>query len=355
MPKTSTKDAREAAKKSLETQQGQHKQTALQTKAQTVREMLELFKPEIKKSLLRNIDPDYVISTTMTAMRQTPQLLECTPISLLAGVMQSVALGLRLDGPLGHAYLLPFKNNKRNVREAQFVTGYRGYIDMGHRSPHVKSIAAAVVREGDAFEYSRGSEDSLKHKPLNAKGKVTHAYAYAHLVKGGFIFTVLTRDEVERRRNLSPGKNSDAWKNHWDKMAMKTAIRDLAPYLPMAVGFQKAAALDEMAEAGVPQELDIGDLGQVENATWQETAKESPPQEPEPKEAGDSSQEKGELFEETRPASEVLLERVSTAKSAKELDVVMKLIERHSREKTLKPEDAAKISEAIDKKQEEFK
>ena len=72
--------------------------------------------------------------------------------------MQAVQLGLE-PGLLGHCYILPYK------REATFIIGYKGMIDLARRSGHIQSIYAHAVHENDEFEYELGLHPKLEHKP----------------------------------------------------------------------------------------------------------------------------------------------------------------------------------------------
>ena len=76
--------------------------------------------------------------------------------------MVASSLGLEF-GPLGHCYLVPYKNKGRD--EAQFQLGYKGKIDLAWRSGKLLSIAAREVCENDEFDYSLGGDASVTHKP----------------------------------------------------------------------------------------------------------------------------------------------------------------------------------------------
>jgi recombination protein RecT len=61
----------------------------------------------------------------------------------------------------------------------------------------------------------------------------------------------LWAEEVEDVKKSSKAGNFGPWKTHEDEMWRKTAIRRLAKYLPLSVEFAKAAAVDELADAGI--------------------------------------------------------------------------------------------------------
>lgn len=50
-------------------------------------------------------------------------LQECEPATVLSGALLGESLGLSPSPQLGQYYLVPFNNNKRGVKEAQFQLG----------------------------------------------------------------------------------------------------------------------------------------------------------------------------------------------------------------------------------------
>lgn len=236
----------------------------LSAKADDVRSLLTKHKSQIALALPRHLSIDRMLRVALTAINNTPKLLECTKATLFAAVIQAAQLGLEPDNTLGLCYFIPFRNTRRNQTECQFVIGYRGLLDLARRSGGLATIEARVVREGDAFDYQFGLEPQCIHIP--AKGgdptdrPITFVYAIAHL-KGltpphDAQFDVLSRAEVERIRGRSRAGNDGPWVTDWPEMAKKTALRRLCKLLPVSVEVTRAVNLDELADAGVPQELD---------------------------------------------------------------------------------------------------
>lgn len=219
---------------------------------------------QIQRALPNVVSSDRFLRIALTELRTNPRLLECTPESVVGSIIQAAQLGLVLDRVLGQGYLVPYQNKKpggEKVWECQFQPGYRGYILLSHNSEKLKSLSAQVVREGEKFGYEYGTDPYLRHTPDEAfeKEDVTHVYAIVHYTNGGFDFEVMTTAAVERIRQMSKAPDSPAWKNSWDEMAKKTVIRRLAKRLPVSAenpNIVKAAALDEAADAGVPQNND---------------------------------------------------------------------------------------------------
>ena len=143
-------------------------------------------------------------------------------------MMSAAQLGLEVGDSLGYGYLVPYNQT------CTFVLGYRGMIELAHRSGKIKSLHADVVFEGDFFDFEQGTSPSLKHKPSfsSEKKEMTHAYACASLVGGGNQFVVLSKEEVEESRKSS--KSSGIWAKHYAEMAKKTALRKLFKLLPVS-------------------------------------------------------------------------------------------------------------------------
>ena len=229
-------------------------------KKNNIRSLLEKSKAQIAMALPKHLNADRIVRVAMTSIQRTPKLLECDPISLVGAIIQSSQLGLEPDGVLGHAYLVPFKNSKKNRMEVQFIPGYKGLIDLARRSGQVVSISAHIVYDKEQFELKFGFDETLEHTPLppSKRGEAKGVYACARLKDGSVHFEWLWAEEVEEIKKSSKAGNFGPWKTHPAEMWRKTAIRRLAKYLPLSVEFSKAAAYDELADAGVnTQEFDL--------------------------------------------------------------------------------------------------
>lgn len=241
------------------TQQGQivpHTQ-----RVTTLRTLLDKSKKQIALALPKHMTADRMLRIAMTSAQRNPGLLECTPESFCGAIIQSAQLGLEPDGVLGHAYLIPFYNGKKRVKEVQFMPGYKGLVDLSRRSGNISTIYAQVVHANDKFDYCYGLDPDLTHKPTQEDdtGEIIAVYAVAHLRDGGRQFEVMLTREVESIRKQSKernkGRESPAWSEHTGEMYKKTVLRRLCKMLPVSVELQKAVALDEHEEAGIPQDL----------------------------------------------------------------------------------------------------
>lgn len=222
-----------------------------------VRELLanDAAKKQLAAIAAKHMSPERMMKVVANAMRTTPTLANCEPLSMLGALMTCAAMGLEPNTVLGHAYLVPFKNNKKGVTEVQVIIGYKGLIDLARRSGHITAISAGVhYSDDDLWEYEEGTDARLRHRPGDQEGEKLHAYAIAKFKDGGHAFVVLPWKHVIKIRNGSQNWQSavkfnstqrNPWHTHEDAMAMKTAIRALSKYLPLSVEFQMAQEVDE--------------------------------------------------------------------------------------------------------------
>lgn len=222
-----------------------------------VKHMLEQNKHVIAQALPKHMNPERLMRVAITSVTSNPALLECYVPTLIGGIIQCSQMGLEPNTVLGHAYLIPFKNAKKNRKDAQVVIGYKGLIDLARRSGQIVSIAAHAVRENDTFEYEYGLTEKLRHVPAEGeRGTITHFYAVAHMKDGGHAFEVMTNAAVTKIRNSGNGKSNPVWSDHFEEMGRKTAIRRLAKYLPLSVEMATAVAMEDTAARGEAQNLE---------------------------------------------------------------------------------------------------
>jgi len=227
--------------------------------------ILKQMKPQIQMALPRHLDVDRMLRIVLTTVQRTPKLLDCTRDSLLGCIVSCAQLGLEPDGLLGHAYLLPFFNSRRNITECQLIVGYKGLRKLAMQSGEVSSISARVVHEKDEFEYEYGLGEKLRHIPSDADdpGKLIYAYAIFRMKDGGHHFDVMTVREINRIRDRSKSyqanKGSSPWTTDYDEMAKKTVFRRASKMAPASIEDKtfRAISLNDAADSGLPQ--DIGD------------------------------------------------------------------------------------------------
>lgn len=227
------------------------------SQAAVVRQAIEQQGARFRAVLPAGFDDARFQNLILTAVKAKPGLMECFTtepgrVSVLLAAMQAAEIGLEPDTPLQEAWLLPRRNNGH--MECQLSIGYRGYIKLARRSGEIKSLRANVVRVGDEFRYGYGlEEDILDHTPAPSadRGELLYAYAVARYKDGGYDFVVLDRGEVESRRARSDGWKSEKsrpyspWTTDPAAMWRKSAVRELAKWIPQSAQFARAVDSDE--------------------------------------------------------------------------------------------------------------
>ena len=227
------------------------------TKSMTIPDMVKAMLPEIKKALPSVMTPERFTRIALSALNNTPQLQQCTPLSFIAALLNSAQLGLEPNTPLGQAYLIPYKN--KGVMEVQFQIGYKGLIDLAYRNGQMQTIQAQEVYENDFFEYEFGLEPKLIHRPAYSdRGELVYFYGLFRTVNGGYGFTVMSKADMDAfAKTYSKGFESDysPWKGNYIEMAKKTVIKQALKYAPIKTDFQRALSTDETIKTKLSDEM----------------------------------------------------------------------------------------------------
>lgn len=227
------------------------------TKSMSITDMIKAMQPEIKKALPSVITPERFTRMAISSLNNTPELQNCTPISFLAALMNAAQLGLEPNTPLGHAYLIPYKN--KGTYECQFQIGYKGLIDLAYRNGQMQTIQAQSVYENDYFEYEFGLESKLVHRPaFEDRGEVTYFYGLFRTVNGGYGFSVMSKAEMDayaKQYSKAFDSSYSPWKTCYEEMAKKTVIKQALKYAPIKTDLQKVLSSDESIKKSIAQDM----------------------------------------------------------------------------------------------------
>jgi len=218
---------------------------------------------QIGKIVTQGINPQRLVRQAVTLCSENPELLKCTQQSIILGVVKAAELGLELSGPLGHAYLVPrftkIPGTTQKAMMAIFQVGWKGLVALAFRQGNVASLPVRCVHANDRFEIVYGDEQRLIHEPdLNKeRGDVIGYYAAVKYVNGGRDFEYMTKQQVIDHKEKYGGKGP-GWSSAFDKMAMKTVLRQLCSRLSMCPEAQKQAMEEEYAELGVAPVRQLG-------------------------------------------------------------------------------------------------
>lgn len=219
------------------------------------------------KNLVNNTlgDPargDRFIANITSAVAVNPELQKCDAGTILAGALLGESLNLQPSPQLGQFYLIPFESkakykNGQMIKpasvKAQFVLGYKGYIQLALRTGQYKRLNVLEVKNGELtgwdpfeerFHEMHFIEDFEKRASMPTVGYIAH-FEYIN----GFEKTLYwTADQMMAHADkYSPAfsakayqkllngeipqdelwKYSSFWYKDFDGMAKKTMLRQL--------------------------------------------------------------------------------------------------------------------------------
>lgn len=198
-----------------------------------------------------------------SAVAINPTLQECDAGTILAGALLGESLLLQPSPQLGQFYLVPFESKAKRDRQgnvikpaclkAQFVLGYKGYIQLALRTGQYKRLNVLEVKSGELggwdpfeerFHEMHFIEDFEKRAAMPTVGYIAH-FEYIN----GFQKTLYwTADQMMSHADkYSPAfsaaaykkllngeipqnelwKYSSFWYKDFDGMAKKTMLRQL--------------------------------------------------------------------------------------------------------------------------------
>jgi len=188
---------------------------------------LEKMRPELEKALPAHVSVDKFERVTQTAVQRQPDLLDVDRRSLFGAVVQCASDGLVPDGR--EAALVKFKG------AASYMPMVAGLLKLARQSGEIASLSAQVVYTGDTFDFWLDENgEHLSHRPelVGERGEPIGVYALARTKDGESVIEWMRVSDVEKVRKASRAANGGPWKDWWEEMAKKTAIRRLFKRLP---------------------------------------------------------------------------------------------------------------------------
>ena len=243
---------------------------------QPLQGLIESRRESIAAVLPNGMSVERFLKVTWLAIAKNPDLMKCTPQSILASVIEAAEIGLEPTGSLSRAWLIPYDVNvapkgapKKYEKQAQLQIGYQGLADLARNSGNISKVESRVVYAEDRFEVVYGTTPRIVHEPAfgdeMAVDHITFVYAVAFFKDGSVQFDVMTRAQVDAIRARSRSGNFGPWVSDWPEMARKTVVRRLMKSLPLSPETQQAVERDiqrevAMIEAGVTAESRSSDV-----------------------------------------------------------------------------------------------
>lgn len=109
------------------------------------------------------------IASITSAVSTNAELQKCEPGSILSAALLGESLKLSPSPHLGYYYMIPFKQKEKldkqgNViqpesTKAQFILGYRGYIQLAIRSGQYKKLNVRAIKQGELISFDPLEEE----------------------------------------------------------------------------------------------------------------------------------------------------------------------------------------------------
>lgn len=268
-----------------------------------VRNAISRMTPQFALALPSHISPEKFERVAITAIQNSPDLLNADRRSLYSACMKLAQDGVIPDGR--EAALVTFNTKQKDgtwVKVVQPMIMVAGILKKVRQSGELATIHAAVVYKNDQFRYWVDSEGQhIEHEPVlfGERGAPIGVYAMAKTKDGSVFVQPLSLADIEKIKNSSRSKDSGPWSGWWDQMAIKSAIRRLAKYLPQSTDIEQAIKADD--------ELFMPDLSAKDHAENQALLQEAVVEEVKPKRKSrlDKVKEQAEgSTQETQPAND---------------------------------------------------
>lgn len=201
------------------------------------------------------------IASITSAVAVNPALQECDAGTILAGALLGESLNLSPSPQLGQYYLVPFKCKAKykgnqliepECQKAQFILGYKGYIQLAIRSGNYKKINVLEIKEGELKRFDPLSEtfecELISDFTERESAPTVGYYAMFEYVNGFVKAVYWTKDKMMSHADkYSPAfsakayadilagkiaekdmwKYSSFWYKNFDDMAKKTLLRHI--------------------------------------------------------------------------------------------------------------------------------
>lgn len=176
------------------------------------------------------------------------------PMTVIQAGLKAAAFDLPIDQNLGYAYIVPFKNSKKDAEgnwstktEATFILGWKGMHQLALRTGAYKTINVVDIRDGELKSYNRLTEETdiefIEDDDLRESKPIIGYLGYYRLVNGAEKTIYMTIKQIENhekkfRKGQYMGKG---WKDDFDAMARKTVYRKLiGKWGVMSIQYQSA-------------------------------------------------------------------------------------------------------------------
>lgn len=183
-----------------------------------------------------------------------------SPMTVIQAALKAATFDLPIDQNLGYAYIVPFKNYKKDtgksVHEATFILGWKGMHQLALRTGAYKTINVIDVREGELESYNRLTEEVkinfIEDEEERESKPVIGYLGYYRLVNGAEKTIYMSIKQIEaHEQKFRKGQNmGKGWREDFDAMARKTVYRKLiGKWGVMSIDYRTVGEGQQIADA----------------------------------------------------------------------------------------------------------
>lgn len=183
-----------------------------------------------------------------------------SPMTVIQAALKAATFDLPIDQNLGYAYIVPFKNYKKDtgksVHEATFILGWKGMHQLALRTGAYKTINVVDVREGELESYNRLTEEVkitfIEDEEERESKPVIGYLGYYRLVNGAEKTIYMSIKQIEaHEQKFRKGQNmGKGWREDFDAMARKTVYRKLiGKWGVMSIDYRTVGEGQQIADA----------------------------------------------------------------------------------------------------------
>ena len=200
---------------------------------------------------------DSFMGSLMTLVGGDNYLSQAEPMTIIASALKAATMDLPIDKNLGYAYVVPFNRSEKvgnkwvKHNAAQFILGYKGYIQLAQRSGQYKALNALAIYDGQLIDWNPLTEEFTFDYKAKVSDEVIGYVGFFELLNGFKKTVYWTKQEIESHRiknakGYDKEKLSGAWVDNYDSMAIKTVLRNmLSKWGLLSVEMQSAITSDE--------------------------------------------------------------------------------------------------------------
>lgn len=225
------------------------------------------------KNMINNVvgkNSDMFITSIVSAVSTNKDLQACEQYSILSCALLGTSLNLSPSPQLGQYYLVPYRDNKSGTTRAQFILGYKGYIQLAIRSGMYRKLNVLAIKEGELIKYDPLNEEievNLIDDEIKRENAKTIGYYAMFEYTNGFRKAIYwSRAKMEKHastysKGYAAKKGYTFWEKDFDAMAFKTMLRHLiSKWGVMSIDLQNALEVDNKVVVKDGEYIDVSNV-----------------------------------------------------------------------------------------------